>query len=107
MLFAVTEAAGGHTFGRILAILDRDDRLVLAGHALDGAVAWCNPVTSSVEARKVVLEASHLRGQALRAGDWQDNATAQRLRHCASLLEGRLVDPFWRTFAAGTLQVAA
>ena len=107
MLFAVTKAPGGDTSGQILAILDRDDRLVLAGQFLEGAVAWCNPVTSSAEARQVVLEASRLRGQAMRAGGWQDQATARRLRHSASLLEGRLVDPFWRAFATAALQVAA
>ncbi|NJM41745.1 MAG: DNA repair protein RadC, partial [Anaerolineae bacterium] len=32
---------------------------------------------------------------------------AQRLRHRADLLDGRLVDPLWRAFAAGALQVAA
>ena len=29
---------------QLLAILDRDERLVLAGAASDGAVAWCHPV---------------------------------------------------------------
>jgi hypothetical protein len=28
---------------QLLAILDRDERLVLAGAASDGAVAWCAP----------------------------------------------------------------
>lgn len=36
---------------QLLAILDRDERLVLAGAASDGAVAWCHPVTSAAEAR--------------------------------------------------------
>ncbi|NJM83408.1 MAG: DNA repair protein RadC, partial [Tabrizicola sp.] len=30
---------------QLLAILDRDERLVLAGAASDHAVAWCHPVT--------------------------------------------------------------
>jgi hypothetical protein len=52
---------------QLLAILDRDERLVLAGAASDHAVAWCHPVTSAVEARGVVTEASQLRAQAGRA----------------------------------------
>lgn len=91
----------------ILVILDRDDRLVLAGAASHGVVAWCHPVQSASEARAVVIEASRLRAEATRARDWQEHALAARLRHRADLLEARLVDPLWRAFAARTLQVAA
>ncbi len=42
---------------QLLAILDRDERLVLAGAASDHAVVWCHPVTSAAEARGVVTEA--------------------------------------------------
>ena len=91
----------------LLAILDRDERLVLAGAASDHAVAWCHPVTSAVEARGVVTEASQLRAQAGRAAAWGEPALARRLRHRADLLDGRLVDPLWRAFAARALQVAA
>lgn len=45
---------------QLLAILDRDARLVLAGAASNHAVAWCHPVTSTAEARGVVTEASQL-----------------------------------------------
>lgn len=92
---------------RMLAILDREDRLVLAGAASDGAVAWCHPVTSAAEARAVVMEASQLRAQAGRAADWQEAELAARLRQRADLLEARLVDPLWRAFAARALQIAA
>jgi hypothetical protein len=92
---------------QLLAILDRDDRLVLAGAASDSAVAWCHPVTSAAEARGVVTEASQLRAQADRAAGWGETDLAQRLRHRADLLDGRLVDPLWRAFAARALQVAA
>ena len=91
----------------LLAILDRDERLVLAGAASDHAVAWCHPVTSAAEARGVVTEASQLRAQAGRAATWGEPDLAQRLRHRADLLDGRLVDPLWRAFAARALQVAA
>ena len=91
----------------MLAILDRDERLVLAGAGANGAVAWCAPVITSAEARAVVIEASQLRAQASRASDWQESDLATRLRHRADLLEARLVDPHWRAFAARTLQIAA
>ena len=92
---------------QLLAILDRDARLVLAGAASDHAVAWCHPVTSAAEVRGVVTEASQLRAQAGRDNDWGEPDLAQRLRHRADLLEARLVDPLWRAFAARALQVAA
>ncbi|MCO8146466.1 DNA repair protein RadC [Rhodovulum tesquicola] len=92
---------------QLLAIFDRDERLVLAGAASDGSVAWCYPVTSAAEARCVVTEAIQLRAQAGRAADWDEPDLAQRLRHRADLLDARLVDPLWRAFAARALQVAA
>jgi hypothetical protein len=92
---------------QLLAILDRDERLVLAGAASDGAVAWCHPVTSAAEARGVVTEASQLRAQAGRAAAWGEPDLARRLRLRADLLDARLVDPLWRAFAARALQVAA
>jgi hypothetical protein len=92
---------------QLLAILDRDARLVLAGAASDHAVAWCHPVTSTAEARGVVTGASQLRAQAVRAADWRETDLAERLRHRADLLDARLVDPLWRAFAARALQVAA
>ena len=90
-----------------LAILDRDDRLVLAGAASDGAVAWCHPVLSAAEARAVVTKASQLRAHAGRAAYWQEHGLSQRLRQRADLLEARLVDPLWRAFAAHALQIDA
>ena len=55
----------------------------------------------------MVTEASQLRAQAGRAAAWGEPDLAQRLRHRADLLDGRLVDPLWRGFAARALQVAA
>lgn len=92
---------------RMLAILDRDERLVLAGAASNGAVAWCAPVMTATEARVVVVEASQLRAQAGRAADWLESDLATRLRQRADFLEARLVDPLWRAFAARALQIAA
>ena len=92
---------------QLLAILDREERLVLAGAASDHAVAWCHPVTSAAEARGVVTEASHLRAQAGRASAWGESDLAAQLRRRADLLDARLVDPLWRAFSARALQVAA
>ena len=92
---------------RLLAILDRDDRLVLAGVVSDHAVAWCHPVKSAAEAKGVVTEASQLRAQAGRTAVWGVPDLARRLRHRADLLDARLVDPLWRAFTARALQIAA
>jgi hypothetical protein len=101
------EGMAPDTAPQLLAILDRDERLVLAGAASDHAVAWCHPVSSATEARGVVTEASQLRAQAGRAAAWGESDLAQRLRHRADLLDARLVDPLWRAFAARALQLAA
>ncbi|MDZ4393549.1 DNA repair protein RadC [Cypionkella sp.] len=92
---------------RMVAVLDRDERLVLAGAAANGAVAWCAPVMTATEARVVVMEASQLRAQASRAAGWLESDLATRLRQRADLLEARLVDPLWRAFATRALQFAA
>ena len=98
---------GANPAPALIAILDRDQRLVLAGTLTDGAVAWCHPVTSAAEARAVVTEASQLRAQASRAADWQEGDLAQSLRHRADVFEARLVDPLWRALSARALQLAA
>jgi hypothetical protein len=103
----MAEELAPHAAPRMMAILDRDERLVLAGAAAKGAVAWCAPVTTATEARAVVMEASQLRAQASRAADWQERDLATRLRQRADLLEARLVDPLWRAFATRALQIAA
>ena len=92
---------------RMLALFDRDERLVLAGAAANGAVAWCAPVMTAAEARVMVMEASQLRAQASRAAGWLESDLATRLRQRADLLEARLVDPLWRAFATRALQFAA
>jgi hypothetical protein len=109
MLCAIDHAEGiaPDAAPQLLAILDRDECLVLAGAASDHAVAWCHPVSSAAEARSVVTEASQLRAQAGRAAAWGEPDLAQRLRHRADLLDARLVDPLWRAFAARALQIAA
>ncbi|MFN5825583.1 MAG: DNA repair protein RadC, partial [Rhodobacterales bacterium] len=76
------------TAPQLLAILDRHERLVLAGAASDHAVAWCHPVTSPAETRSVVTEASQLREIGLAPCSHAAGLRAQRLRHRADLLDG-------------------
>ena len=105
--FELAEDNGSDAAPQLLAILDCDQRLVLAGAASHGAVDWCHPVANALEARAVVTEAVQLRAQAGRATDWHEPELAQRLRHRADLLDARLVDPLWHAFAARALQIAA
>ena len=83
----------------LIAILDAEHGLVLAGEARSGRIAWCSPVASDAEARAVVTEACRLRAEAQRHLDLGAHGKAGRLRRKAALLEGRLVDPFWRDAA--------
>ncbi len=87
---------------RIMLIQDRDQRLVLAGEIRAGIILWQQPVASDAEARRIVTEASRLRGMAFRASEPGD---AIRLRYRAAALEARLVDPFWRETAVDLLRL--
>lgn len=90
---------------RIMVIQDNDQGLVLAGEVRAGIVLWRQPVGSDAEARRVVIEASRLRGMAFAASGRGDAASARDHRYRACLLEARLIDPFWRETAAELLQV--
>ena len=90
---------------RIMIIQDRDKGLVLAGEVRAGIVLWQQPVASDAEARRVVTEASRLRGVAFAASGRGDAASARDHRYRASLLEAQLVDPFWRETAAELLRL--
>lgn len=85
---------------RLAVIQDRKLGLVLAGEIRAGVILWQQPVASDAEARRVVLEASHLRGMAF---NMPGQRSARELCYRASLLEARLVDPFWREVAAELL----
>ncbi|MBL4918649.1 hypothetical protein [Szabonella alba] len=85
---------------RLVVIQDRELGLVLAGEIRGGVILWQQPVASDAEARRVVLEASRLRGMAF---NMPDQGPARELRHRASLCEVRLVDTFWREVAAELL----
>lgn len=91
-----------HFRPRIMLIQDREDGLVLAGEIRASAILWQQPVVSDAEARRIVTDASQLRGMAFRSAD---PVEARRLRYRAAALETRLVDPFWREAAADLLRL--
>ncbi|WP_413874648.1 hypothetical protein [Albidovulum sp.] len=90
---------------RVMVIQDRELGLVLAGEIRAGIILWQHPVASDTDARRVVTEASRLRGMAFAASGRGDAASARDLRYQASLVEARLVDPFWRKTAAELLRL--
>lgn len=94
---------------RLAVIQDPEFGLVLAGEIRAGIILWQQPVASDAEARGIVLAASRLRGMTFAALDRGGHGSARTLRYRASLLEARLVDPFWRETAAEllTLRLAA
>lgn len=57
---------------------------------------WCEPVSGNAEARRIVREASRIRAEASYQTSCDNFGAAKDLRHKAGVLEGRLVDPFWR-----------
>lgn len=81
---------------------DSTDGLVLAGEIRARAILWQQPVISDAQARRIVSEASRLRGRASAACDAR---LARNLRYRASLLETRLVDRGWRETAAELLSL--
>lgn len=103
-----TAGKGAWTFApRVIAILDADGGLVTGGEVRGSAVRWCDPVASDGEARKIVNEASRLRGQAFIETGRNNHAAARNLRFSASILEARLVDKFWRKPTRAVLPQAA
>ena len=86
----------------IMLIQDRDQRQVLAGEIRAGIILWQQPVASDAEARRIVTEASRLRGMAFRTAA---STEARALRYRAAALEARLVDPFWRETSTDLLRV--
>ena len=91
-----------HFRPRVMLIQDCDHGLVLAGEIRAGAILWQQPVASDAEARRIVTEASRLRGLAFRS---TAPAEARELRYRAAVLETRLVDSFWREAAAELLRL--
>ena len=90
---------------RVIVIQDGDLGLVLAGEVRAGIIVWQQPVASDAEARRIVTEASRLRGLAFAASGRVDHSAARDHRYRASLLEARLVDPYWRETAAELLHL--
>lgn len=90
---------------RVIVIQDGDLGLVLAGEVRAEIIVWQQPVASDAEARRIVTEASRLRGLAFAASGRADHRAARDHRYRASLLEARLVDPYWRETAADLLRL--
>lgn len=88
---------------RVAIVHDSKFGLVLAGEIRAGLILWRRPVASDAAARRVVTEASRLRGMAFAASGRGERGAARDLRYRASLLEAQLVDPFWRATAAALL----
>jgi hypothetical protein len=89
---------------QFVTVLDAEHCLVLAGEVQAGAIIWCAPVASDAEARRVVTEACHLRSEARAAIDDGNPTGADALILRARVLEGRLVDPFWRDLAGSLVR---
>ncbi|MGN7709704.1 hypothetical protein [Agrobacterium radiobacter] len=92
---------------RIVTVTDRDGCLVAAGEVCSRTIEWCEPVKSDSEARMIVTEASRLRGRTFVENGADYSHAARDLRFNASILEGRLVDRFWREPARVALRQVA
>ncbi|MCB5412399.1 hypothetical protein [Pseudogemmobacter faecipullorum] len=84
---------------QLIAVLDADQRLVIAGEVSNRRVTWCQPVASDAEAWAVVNLACRQRAEAQHHADLGRHVEASGLRRRAAETEGRLVDPFWRDAA--------
>jgi hypothetical protein len=105
-LIAASSDAALRLVPQFIAILDAEHCLVLAGIVQAGLIRWCAPVDGDAEARRVVSEACGLRAEVRAEMDVGDPVSAAALLACARLLEGRLVDPFWRDLAAAAVDHA-
>lgn len=94
-----------HFRPRLIVVQDNALGLVLAGDIRAGVILWQHPVASDREARRIVAEASRIRGLAFVASGRGDHGSARDLRYQASRLEARLVDPLWRETAADLLRL--
>lgn len=84
---------------QLIAVLDAEQGLVLAGEVSNRHVTWCQPVVSDAEARTVVTLVCRKRAEVQHLADLGRHAEASLLRRQAAVIEGRLVDPFWRDTA--------
>lgn len=91
----------------LVILLDRQQRLVLAGQAWGNGIRWCPPVTTDDEARQIAKEVVALRSEASYEAGWDNFCTAKGLRLRARVLEGRLVDRYWRDYAGKAIHKVA
>lgn len=96
------DALSGFT-PNLLIIEDAQKRLCLAGQITPTGLASCDPVISDTEARQVMQDAMQLRS---RAADLSDPIAARALRFHVAALDGRLVDPVWRSQPIAQVQAA-
>ncbi|WP_269495636.1 hypothetical protein [Castellaniella sp. S9] len=97
--FDLTDASNALSFApELIIVRDRGQRLVLAGQVRGDTVRWCIPVASDDETEQIVNEVAELRSEASYEAGWDNFSTAQGLRFRARVLEGRLVDRFWRHY---------
>lgn len=106
VITAVPEGASGFV-ARLIVIQDGEKSLVLAGKVHARSISWCPPVATDGEARLVVQKASRIRADAAFEAGRNNARAARQLRFRASVLEGRLVDPFWRATAHAAVLLAA
>jgi len=85
-------------------VVDRNERLVLTGEVRTPGIRWCLPVTSDQEAEQVIKEARALYDEASYEHSWDNYCTAKNLRLQARVLQGRLVDRFWRVPARKAIE---
>lgn len=106
---AITELPDGASafVAKLIVIQDDEKCLALAGKVHERSVSWCPPVMSDGEARLVVQKASAIRSGAAYEARRSNQLAAHRLRFRATVLEGRLVDPFWRATAHTAVLLAA
>ncbi len=92
---------------QLIRLLDDRRRLVLAGDVRGDGIGWCVPVASEAEAKDVARQANELHCKASFEAGWDNHCTAKRLHLEADVLEGRLVDRFWREHAKAAIAVGA
>lgn len=92
---------------KLIFVYDRSLRLVLSGQASGSGIRWSPPALSDDETLQIVQEARALRSEASYEAGWDNYSTAKGLRLRADVLEGRLVDRFWREHASKATHAVA
>lgn len=86
---------------------DTQHRLVLAGEVVSSGIQWSVPVAHDGEVQAIVEQARRLSAEASIEHGWDNYCTAKGLSLQSSIVQGRLVDRFWRAHARQALQIAS